>query len=106
MIRRGDADDVDFLQVKNFAKVLGDVGGIVGLKATLFGGRVKTAAATLLHFLIAFPDIADGHGLNALMVVAKLGDGLEMFLAATADAQEADANAFISAEDPTGAGSR
>src|SRR5205807_9710632 len=57
VVRRGDAHDIDFLQVEDAAIILGDVGLVVVAEAALVGGKVQAAA----DLLVAVPDVADGH---------------------------------------------
>ena len=104
VIGRGDADNIDFLQFQDMAVVFGDVLFIVGLEAALFRREIQAAA----NFFVAVPDIAHGNRLGAAVFFFELVDDVEVFLAAAADAQEADADAVVGALNAgiTGGGQR
>ena len=92
VIGRSDADDVDVLQIQQLAIVLGHVRLVVDVNPK-FLGRVVEAAT---HFLVPVPHVAHGHGLNALLLLFHLEDGLHMgVIAPAAGAQERHADAIV-----------
>src|SRR5262249_61458572 len=74
------------------------------------GGRVEALAGgdagLAVHPLgkVAVPDVARGDGDDAGLLVAHLEDDVDVLLAPAADAEEADAEVFVGAQDAVGAG--
>ena len=117
VIRRGDANDVYFLQIQNAVIILGDMFLVVKIEAAALGRWVQTLqifilvllsflVGPFLLFLVAVPDVADAHGGNALLVLLKLGDDADVFLAAAAGADEGDADPLVGPKHPFRAGGR
>jgi hypothetical protein len=107
VIGRGDANDIHFLEVKNAAIVLGDMGFVVGIKAHGFGRRVKPLGIKLFFGLsvgdpgelgfVAVPNIANGDSRDILLVFCALVDDLEVGLAATSHTNKSDSHTVVGA---------
>src|SRR5262249_28068822 len=104
VVGRGDADDVDIFLIEYGAVVLADVLGVVLIDAAAFGGGVEAAALLAAEFGVAVPHVADGDGGDGLAGVAHGEDGVDVLLAAAADAEEANADLLVGAVDALIAG--
>ena len=110
MVRRGDDDKIDLIEIKKLPIILDDVLFVVGIEADFLGGRPQSLAimpgrlfavfaGDFVVVFMAVPDVANGDGGDAFIFFLQLGDNAEMSLTTAADADETDADAFIGLED-------
>src|SRR5262249_46699893 len=104
VVGRGDDDDIDVLLAEDGAVVLADVLLVVLVDAAALGGREQATALAAAQLGVALPDVADGDGDDALLLLLHLQDDVDVLLAAAADAEEADTQVLVGAEDAAVAG--
>ena len=106
VVGRGDADDIDFVQIEELAIVLDDVLLVVGVEADLLGGRIETLQVFRLlsqtlgnswSYSSSWPIPHIGHAFTGdlLAFVDDLLDDVQVSLAASAETEEGDADALI-----------
>src|SRR5205814_10304480 len=97
-------------QLQQLAVVLADA-TFVG-DAAYLGRGVQPPASTAFELgiaapaegLVAIPDVADGDGRDLAALLFHFEDGVDVLLAAAADAQEGDPDAVVGTVDAGGAG--